>query len=335
LQLKPTKRELKTAISDLIAPSAEISTTSPIGAIHHDQLPDIAEDPAAANRKILATIAVGLRMQRIQSKLPCRELRQYVRAFAQREISGCCLDVVQPMPASLESVIELDFGNPPIVEYLKRAVLEATRTSVVGPGTYCRHWIRLRSPVDSFGIFFQPLGIRQLFGIPGRLLMNQEYAGVDVMDKSILQLWEQMAETKCFHARVRMVEDHLMIVAAKASACTVVMASARHIFREQGAIRVRTLADQTSLSVRQYERRFSDEIGMAPKLFARIARYQTAMDAKLMTPSRSWLTIAHHFGYHDQIHMIKDFQTLSGNSPAGILSQLGDMRPEALAASAP
>jgi hypothetical protein len=59
-----------------------------------------------------------------------------------------------------------------------------------------------------------------------------------------------------------------------------------------------------------------------------------AMDAKLTAPSRSWLTIAHDFGYHDQMHMIKDFQTLSGDCPGGILSQLGGMRPEALAASA-
>jgi AraC-like DNA-binding protein len=272
-------------------------------------------------------------MHRIQSALPCRELRPYVRAYAQREISGAAIDIVQPMPASLENIIELDFGNPPVVERLNRRAEEATRTSIVGPGTYRRHWIRLRSPVDSFGIFFQPLGVRQLFGIPGRLLVDQEYAGFDVIGRSILQLWERMAENQCFHARMRMVEDHLMGTAAKASNCTVVMSSARSIFRELGAIRVRTLADQTSLCVRQYERRFLDEIGIAPKLFARITRYQMALDAKMTTPARPWLHIAHDFGYHDQMHMIKDFQKLGGDSPCGIVSQLGDMRPEALAAS--
>ena len=59
-----------------------------------------------------------------------------------------------------------------------------------------------------------------------------------------------------------------------------------------------------------------------------------AMDAKVTPPARSWLTIAHEFGYHDQMHMIKDFQKLSGDTPSGILSTLGDMRPDALAASA-
>lgn len=273
-------------------------------------------------------------MQTIQSRMPCRELRPYVRAYAQREIVDSPIDIVQPSPASLESVIELDFGNPPIIESLNGKVEQATRTSIVGPGTYCRHWIRLRSPVDSFGIFFQPMGIGQLFGIPGRLMVNQGYAAVDVMGKSILLLWERMAENKCFNARVRIVEDHLLGAVARASICTLLMASARKIFRDRGAIQIRIYANEASLSVRQYERRFLDEVGITPKLFARITRYQMAMDAKVATPTRSWITIAHEFGYHDQMHMIKDFQKLSGNSPCGILSQLGDMRPEALAASA-
>lgn len=269
-------------------------------------------------------------MQTIQSGLPCRELQPYIRAYAQREITGFSVDIVQPMPASLEGIIELDFGNPPIVESWNGGVKHATRASVVGPGTFRRHWIRLRSPVDSFGIFFQPMGIGQLFGIPGRLMVNQEYAAIDMIGKSIFPLWEQMAANKCFNARVRMVEGHLMRNAARAAPCTALMASAQQIFQEQGAVRVSALAGQTSLGIRQYERRFVDEIGITPKLFARITRYQMAMDAKLRTPALSWLTIAHDFGYHDQMHMIKDFQSLGGDSPSGVLSHLGDMRPDAL-----
>jgi len=237
------------------------------------------------------------------------------------------------MPASLETIIELDFGQPPIVEPLKGPVMEATRASIVGPGTYRRHWLRLRSPMDSFGIFFQPLGFRQLFGIPGRLLVNKEYAVFDVLDKSSLELWDLMAEQQCFEVRVRIVEEHLIYMAAKAFTCTKVMESARRILRHRGAVRVREMADQMALGLRQYERRFLDEIGIAPKLFARITRYQMAMDLKIAKPTLSWLDIAHEFAYHDQMHMIKDFQTLSGGSPNVIFSELGDMRPDALAAS--
>jgi hypothetical protein len=57
------------------------------------------------------------------------------------------------------------------------------------------------------------------------------------------------------------------------------------------------------------------------------------LDAKVKSLDSSWLDLAHKFGYHDQMHMIKDFQGLSGFSPGSLLEQLGDMRPPALAAA--
>jgi hypothetical protein len=65
----------------------------------------------------------------------------------------------------------------------------------------------------------------------------------------------------------------------------------------------------------------------SPKLYDRIVRYQMALDLKLCAPHRTWMSIAHQTGYHDQMHMIKDFQLLSGNTPARLLAELGDARP--------
>jgi methylphosphotriester-DNA--protein-cysteine methyltransferase len=69
---------------------------------------------------------------------------------------------------------------------------------------------------------------------------------------------------------------------------------------------------------------------MPPKVFARIARFQSAMDAKLASPARTWLDIAHSFGYYDQMHMVHDFQRLGRNTPTQLLLQMGDVRPSAL-----
>lgn len=74
---------------------------------------------------------------------------------------------------------------------------------------------------------------------------------------------------------------------------------------------------------------------MGPEHFARVTRFQTALDSKLTAPQRTWLSIAHDLGYHDQMHMIRDFHALGGASPTGIPGELGDMRPPALAASNP
>jgi AraC-like DNA-binding protein len=86
------------------------------------------------------------------------------------------------------------------------------------------------------------------------------------------------------------------------------------------------------LSVRQFEQRFLHGVGIAPKLFARIAPCQAGIDAKMDSQGLSWLRIAHEFGYHDQMHMVRAFRMLGSNSP-GILFKLGDIRPESLADS--
>jgi AraC-like DNA-binding protein len=268
-------------------------------------------------------------MHKCLSALPCRELRPYVRAFAQREVSSSTPDIVQPVPANLESTLELDFGNSPIVEYVNGLSEVGFPTSIVGPHTYRRAWIRLRGPIQSFGVFFQPLGLWQLFQIPISLLVNKAYRAEFVLGNEVLALWQRMAECASFEERVHRVEEYLLCRAAGATARTQVASSALHILQGQGTQSVAKLAHHAALSVRQFERRFLHEIGMRPKLFARIARYQLALDCKLLSPARTWLEIAHEFGYHDQMHMIKDFQSLSGSSPGGILLELGDMRPAA------
>ena len=81
--------------------------------------------------------------------------------------------------------------------------------------------------------------------------------------------------------------------------------------------------------MRQFERDFKREMGLSPKAFSRIARFQAALDAKVAQPARTWLDIAHTFGYHDQMHMIHDFETLGRDNPTSLLQALGDARPPA------
>jgi transcriptional regulator GlxA family with amidase domain len=136
-------------------------------------------------------------------------------------------------------------------------------------------------------------------------------------------LWLAVAESKAFAERVRVAEDYLLPFALNALDSTSIMKSAQHMLRHNGAISIGGLANHTALGVRQYERRFADEMGLSPKLFARITRFQTALDAKRISPGRTWLGVAHEFGYFDQMHMIRDFKNLGGDPPSQLSEQIG------------
>ena len=98
--------------------------------------------------------------------------------------------------------------------------------------------------------------------------------------------------------------------------------AATEVLLSSGCVRVSNLARNAGLGIRQFERRFRYEIGIPPKLYARIVRFEAALRRKAAAPETRWTDIAHALGYHDQMHMVHDFNRLSGDSPTAIGSQL-------------
>jgi methylphosphotriester-DNA--protein-cysteine methyltransferase len=100
-----------------------------------------------------------------------------------------------------------------------------------------------------------------------------------------------------------------------------VSAAASRIVRAGGAARIGALAADAGLSLRQFERSFVKQVGVQPKLFARIARFEAVLDRKARSV-RSWADVAQDFGYFDQMHMIHDFEEFTGQTPTLVLNQL-------------
>ena len=65
-----------------------------------------------------------------------------------------------------------------------------------------------------------------------------------------------------------------------------------------------------------------EQLGVSPKLFARIVRFEAALDSKARSSTKSWTDVAHEFGYFDQMHMVHDFEVLTGGTPTDILGEV-------------
>jgi hypothetical protein len=91
------------------------------------------------------------------------ELRAYVRAFAQRRIDRAEVEVIEPMPAWLEPILNFEFGDHPIVSFGDGSRISASSISVVGPRAYRPADLLLRGGVESFAIFFSRWHFRSYF----------------------------------------------------------------------------------------------------------------------------------------------------------------------------
>ena len=77
-----------------------------------------------------------------------------------------------------------------------------------------------------------------------------------------------------------------------------VTAAAHQMLSEAGAGRISAMAERAGLSVRQFRRIFLQKVGVSPKLFARIARFEAALDRMARCPGGSWTEVAQRFGYY-------------------------------------
>ena len=74
-------------------------------------------------------------------------------------------------------------------------------------------------------------------------------------------------------------------------------------------------ASLACLSLRQFERNFVTRVGISPKLFIRITRFEYAMKVKNESPDKSWAGIALECGYTDSSHLLKEFKEFAEFPP--------------------
>ena len=92
------------------------------------------------------------------------------------------------------------------------------------------------------------------------------------------------------------------------------------VYQVKGRITVDDLAKKYFVSNRTLERLFKFNIGINPKEFIRIVRFQEVLKRLQGEPSReSLLRIAYETGYYDHAHLTNDFKRYSGLNPTDIL----------------
>lgn len=254
---------------------------------------------------------------------PAPPLREYVRFYAQRNArieEGAAL---HPVTARAAPLLEFHFGDRIQVAYQEpKSVETSPRAVVVGMQTHYRGQLRLRGNVDCFVIMFQPTGLHRLFSIPMPELTDRSYEAHSVFGACISLLEHRLADCRTLSERVAVADEFLVQRSLGVCGSDGISAAANRILFGGGNARIAALANDAGLSTRQFERGFIQCVGMRPKLYARIARFEAALDSKARSSSNSWTDVAHQYGYFDQMHMVHDFEDFAGHTPTQTLTQI-------------
>jgi AraC-like DNA-binding protein len=156
-----------------------------------------------------------------------------------------------------------------------------------------------------------PLGARSLLGVPMSELYDVTVPLEDVLPGA-RELTERVAEARGWAARRAVVAAFVERLEPRPLAPELRWAYAR-LERSHGAARVEELARETGWSRRHLTQRFREEIGMPPKAFARLLRFERAIG--LLRAGEPLAEAAYAAGYADQPHMNRDFRDFYGAPP--------------------
>jgi AraC-like DNA-binding protein len=250
-------------------------------------------------------------------------LAHYVRFYAHQQARLGNDSLVHPIPARATPLIEFQFGDPCEVHWCDRPLVERPpRVVIVGLQTYRRVRLQMTGTVESFVIFFQPTALHRIFSLPMHELTNTDHDARAVLGNWVDELEERLSESRSFEERIRIANTFFLGRCSTLPSPDGITATAMSILYRRGSILVPALAQRAGMSTRQFERRFTREIGLPPKLYARIARFESALECKALSTADTWTNVAHRLGYFDQMHMIKDFKEFSGEIPTSLLTQL-------------
>lgn len=87
----------------------------------------------------------------------------------------------------------------------------------------------------------------------------------------------------------------------------------------RGRIRIADLAARSAVSPKQLERVFSERIGVSPKSFASLVRYQLLWQDMCLGHGGNTLDLVEKYGYYDQAHLLNDFKKRHSMTPAQAL----------------
>ena len=246
--------------------------------------------------------------------LPPPHLKNYVRNFWILES-----DVAQNQPRHFRTMADgcpgLMFQHPDYGQFFHGGAI-LPQGFVFGQST-AHNELVLHGNFKTIGVTFEPHALSSVFGIKAEELTN---SCVDVLllpKKTNFILPEQLVQASEESQKINILSDYIFhqICQNKSRENHPMAFALAQIIGSAGCISLPDLQQKLHLSERSLERQFKAFIGISPKLFSRICRFQSSLKQLEQQDFEKLSDIAFGQQYADQSHFIRSFRQFSGFSP--------------------
>ncbi|KUF13580.1 AraC family transcriptional regulator [Streptomyces silvensis] len=253
---------------------------------------------------------------------PAPALRSYVGSYVGFDLRGfptgvhCgppgrVLTAVISLSGPLEMAAGVDDGSP------------VTRFDSVAGGLM-RRSVAIHHDGRQQGVLVSltPLGARAVYGMPAAALADRLVPLDELLGALGAELVERLRTATTWAGRFAALDELFLRAVGRTGGGDRVprtgpeVAEAwRRLVAARGRVQVGAVAAGLGWSRRHLTERFRDEVGLSPKTFARVLRFEHAHDLASAHDPLPWAGVATVSGYADQAHLVRDWREFTGRSP--------------------
>jgi AraC-like DNA-binding protein len=180
-------------------------------------------------------------------------------------------------------------------------------------------------PSCTIGAHFRPTGAAALLRVPATDLAERHTALEDLWGRDAARARERLIEAVPPAQRLELPEALLLARLPERDGTHPAVAHAVTRLEAARAHSVREVARETGWSERRLLDLFRRCVGIGPKVYARIRRFDRAL-RRAARAGRGWAGLAVECGFYDQSHLTREFQAFAG-LPPGDYAPLSASRP--------
>ena len=171
------------------------------------------------------------------------------------------------------------------------------------------------------GVHFKPGGAFPFFRVPPAEMADQSIALESLWGNASGWLRERVVEAKSPEGKLHMLECCSLEQLAKPLERHPAVNFALQRLSAAYPPGISWIVDRVGYSQRHFIELFCDEVGLTPKLFSRVSRFQQVIRAAHTQQETNWVQVALDCGYYDQAHFVHDFQSFAGITPSEYLAR--------------
>lgn len=262
----------------------------------------------------------------LQFHSPSHPISDHIKLFTFYEGLNLGYTIERLLPdGTVNLIIELD--NIPKFTFDNESLEKKEKYTKAWLSGMQQEYISIGSPPDSsmMVIQFQPCGVYPFLNFPVEELNKQIVDADLIFGKNIIRLREQLLEATTPNCKFQLVEQWLMNCLSESSASYKVISNAVQKICEYPSMKsIEMISQKTGYSHKQFIQLFKKYVGLTPKYFQRVQRFNKVLQELEVRQEINWSALSNDCGFYDQAHFIKEFRKFSGFNPEEFLREKGE-----------